>query len=97
MFTRDKLSQNAYQPFLKEIDNSRLNRDSYGESLVYGDQYVVQCVNDGYVIKSIVSYEVLSKIEVLQNTSNVDIEDRVMKGRIEIPLLIESLKSREGN
>ena len=97
MFTRDKLSQNAFQPFLKEIDNSRLNRDSYGESLVYGDQYVVQCVNDGYVIKSIVSYEVLSKIEVLQNASNVDIEDRVMKGRIEIPLLIESLKSREGN
>lgn len=97
MFTRDKLSQNAYQPFLKEIDNSRLNRDSYGESLVYGDQYVVQCVNDGYVIKSIVSYEVLSKIEVLQNASNVDIEDRVMKGRIQIPLLIESLKSREGN
>lgn len=97
MFTRDKLSQNAYQPFLKEIDNSRLNRDSYGESLVYGDQYVVQCVNDGYVIKSIVSYEVLSKIEVLHNASNVDIEDRVTKGKIEIPLLIESLKSREGN
>lgn len=97
MFTRDKLSQNAYQPFLKEIDNSRLNRDSYGENLVYGDQYVVQCVNEGYVIKSIVSYEVLSKIKVLQNASNVDIEDRVMKGRIEIPLLIESLKSREGN
>lgn len=91
MFTKAKLSQNAYQPFLKEINEFKLNRDNYGESLVYGDKYVVQCVNDGYVIKLVDTYQVLTKIEVLQNENNIDTEDRILKGRVEIPKMIEKL------
>jgi hypothetical protein len=97
MFTKDKLSQNAYQPFLKEINEFRLNRDNYGESLVYGDKYVVQCVNDGYVIKSVDTYQVLTKIVVLQNENNIDTEDRILKGRVEIPLMIEKLDDNDTN
>lgn len=97
MFTASKLSSNAYQPFLKEIDHIRLNPDDFGESLVYGDRYVVRCTNEGYVIKSLDSNQVLSKIEVLQDEYNIDKEDRILKGRVEIPMKIKSLDSSDNN
>jgi len=95
MATTNKLSQNSYQPFLKEIDEPMLHRDNYGQSLVYKNKFTVQCANKGYVIKSMDTYEVLSEIDILQNDNNVDIEDRVIKGKVEIPLKIKELVSGE--
>lgn len=97
MFTASNISQNAYQPFLKEIDENKLNRDNFGESLIYDNKYVVECVNDGFLIKSLDSNQIISKIEILQNDNNVDVEDRIIKGKIEIPLMIESLNRRQNS
>ena len=95
MFTRDKWSQNTYQPFLKEIDESRLNRDNLGQSLIYDDQYTVICVNDGYIIKTLDSTAELLKIEISQNENQVDIEDRIIKGKTTIPLMIKDLLNKK--
>lgn len=97
MFTRNKWSQNTFQPFLKEIDEAKLDRDNLGQSLIYYDKYLVICINDGYIIRSIDSNELLSKIDILQNENRVDIEDRIIKGKIQIPILIKTFKENEKN
>lgn len=95
MYTPTKLSDNAYQPFLKGIDGLRLNRDNCGRSLVYNDKFVVTCENDRFMIKSTEKEEVLAEIIISQNEDNIDTEDRILKGRNLVPQEIQRLKDEE--
>ena len=91
MVTRDKLSQNSYQPFLKEVDGARLNRDDLGRSLIYHENYLVRCENDKYVISKNNSDEIIHKIDIRQNDRNIDIEDRIIKGKTHLPSEIKKI------
>ena len=72
------LSENAYQPFLKLIDESALSRDEMGRYLVVGD-YWIECANDGFYVHNMSDNEVIEYLEILQNDEGIDIENRVEK------------------
>lgn len=72
------LSQNAYQPFLKLIDESALSRDEMGQYLIKGD-YWIECANDGFYLHNMSDNEVVDFLEIKQNEAGIDIENRVEK------------------
>lgn len=77
MWTRSQGSSNAYMPYLKEADEAHLDKDSMGRRLVYGDRHIV-CENAAYLIRDNETGEVLERIEIKQNESGVDMEDRIV-------------------
>lgn len=73
------LSQNAYQPFLKLLDEEALSRDDWGQWLVRGD-YWIECRNDGfYLYAGAEAEEPAYCLEIAQDEKGVDTEDRVKK------------------
>jgi hypothetical protein len=93
MSTSNKWSSNTYQPFLKEIDEKRLNRDDFGLSLIYDDKYYVKCQNSTYVVQEINSSKILAEINIQQDENGIDIEDRIIKGKNLIFSTIQTLKN----
>ena len=77
MVTRSKLSEYAYQPFLKVVDSDHLDRANTGQRLKYDDRYVY-CEGNSFVIKDEEDNE-LERIPVLQNDEGIDIENRIEK------------------
>ncbi len=51
MQTRSQLSSNTYMPYLKEVDDAHLSKDSMGQRLVYGDLHII-CENDRYLLRN---------------------------------------------
>lgn len=96
MHTATNHSQNSYQPFLKEIDSSRINRDDLGRSLLYNNTIKVTCLNDSYQIENILTNAV-ETIDILQNSDGIDNENRIEIGKREIPLLVENLLTETDN
>ena len=76
--TRSQWSPNTYMPFLKAADSSHIDRDSFGQRLVYGDQYII-CKNASYELKKLEDESVIDTIEIQQNEDGIDTEDRVIK------------------
>lgn len=76
--TRSAWSQNTYMPYLKAVDDAHLSRDSMGQRLEYADVHVT-CENAAYVLKNIGEETNIEKIEILQNSNGIDIEDRIKK------------------
>lgn len=72
------LSENAYQPFLKLIDESALSRDEMGQYLIVGD-YWIECANDGFYVHNMSDNEVIEYLEIIQNDEGIDTENRVEK------------------
>ena len=77
MVTQSKLSEYAYQPFLKVVDSDHLDRANTGQRLKYDNRYVY-CEGNSFVIKDEEDNE-LERIPVLQNEEGVDIENRIEK------------------
>lgn len=81
MQTSQQVSQSSYQPFLYAVDSTEaLSRDDYGEIIIRGDKYI-ECENAAYVVKSKDDKSVIERLEILQNSDGVDIEDRIIKFR----------------
>ncbi len=78
MATRSKLSQNSYMPFLKIVDQKNLSKDTFGQQLMYDNHYIY-CLNDSFVIKSIEGDREISRINISQNDSKFDTENRIDK------------------
>ena len=72
------LSQNAYQPFLKIIDESALSRDDSGQYLRVGECWL-ECANNGFYLRNRGDNEVVEALEINQNESGLDTENRVEK------------------
>lgn len=72
------LSQNSYQPFLKLIDEAALSRDEMGQYLLVGE-YWIECANDGFYLHNMSDDEVVEVLEISQNESGIDTENRVEK------------------
>lgn len=79
LFTSTKLSENSYQPFLKIIDSSHLDRDDNGKRLKYDDRLVF-CNSNQFVITDM-KYEEKGKIPIFQNENGIDTENRIEKYR----------------
>ena len=79
MKTRQQISENSYQPFLYAVDSSEaLSRDDCGKKIIRRDKYIV-CDNDAYVVKNCEDKAVIERLEIAQNDSGVDTEDRILK------------------
>jgi len=78
MQTKSQWSQNTYMPYLKEADDAHLSRDSLGQRLVYNDTYIV-CDNAAYVVHKNEDDSIVDTISIAQNSTGVDIEDRIIK------------------
>ena len=83
MYTPSKLSENAYQPFLKVIDPVHIDRDDCGQRLKYDDRYVY-CEGDRFVIKDL-SGVVVDSIIINQNEFGFDAENRIDRFLAEQP------------
>lgn len=77
MQTRSQWSSNTYMPYLKEVDDTHLDKDSMGQRLVFGDKYLI-CDNNAYLLCDNATGEVIETIEIKQNESGVDTEDRIL-------------------
>lgn len=78
MTTETKISENAYQPFLKAVYEKKLSKEHCGERAIDGDNYIV-CTNSAYIIKNISSDEEIDRITIAQNEQGIDTEDRIQK------------------
>lgn len=79
LWTQRQASQNAFQPFLKVVDdNDNISRDELGQYLVYEDTYL-ECYNDAYVVKDLDNNEEVRRLQINQNENGIDTEDRIQK------------------
>lgn len=79
LWTQRQASQNAFQPFLKAVDDNKyVSRDALGRYLIYKDTYL-ECCNDAYVVKRIGSCEEIKRLQIEQNENGIDTEDRIQK------------------
>lgn len=77
LWTQQKVSENAFQPYLKEIDSIHLDSEKYGQRLVINSQYIY-CGKDRFVLKDKDDNEIKALV-INQNADNVDTEDRIAK------------------
>lgn len=84
MQTKSHWSANTYMPYLKEVDEGHLSRDSMGQKLVYDDMEIV-CENASYVLRDTETEEIYETCKICQNEDGLDTENRVLvlKGFIE--------------
>ena len=91
--TESYMSSSSYQPFLQEIDSSKIVNDDYGKSLNFGDKFV-QCKNSAYVVYDSLDVNTrkkLAELPIKQNENGIDIEDRIVKARAELPGLLAGI------
>lgn len=77
MQTRSQWSSNTYMPYLKEADDTHLDKDSMGQRLVYGDSYIV-CDNAAYLLFNNETGKLIETIKIRQNEEGIDTEDRIL-------------------
>ena len=77
MVTQSKLSEYAYQPFLKVVDSDHLDKANTGQRLKYDNRYVY-CEGNAFVIKG-ENDEVVETISIEQNEDGIDTENRIEK------------------
>ena len=80
MQTRSYISENSYSPYLKEADpdGRHLDKESYGARLVFGDQYIIS-QNSAFIVRDRLTGKDLETIDIHQDESGVDTEDRILK------------------
>ena len=78
MQTRTQWSSNTYMPYLKEADPMHLSREDNGQRLVYGDVHIV-CTNSSYLVRSNENEEVLDPVQILQDDTGIDMENRIIR------------------
>lgn len=87
LWTELNISVNAYQPFLKAIDDkNKISRESFGQRIEF-EKYFIECENNAYVVKKIKNSEIVDRLTInQQNVKNdegkiqkIDIEDRILK------------------
>ena len=72
-------SSNAYQPFLKAVDeDERISRADGGMCLVFRSGYL-ECENDAYVLRSSKTDKELRRLQIEQTSHGIDREDRIQK------------------
>ena len=64
-------------PYLKEVDEAKLDKDSLGQRLVYGDRHII-CENDAFVLRKNETKEELERIPIDQNEDGIDTVDRIL-------------------
>ncbi len=77
MQTRSQWSSSTYMPYLKEADEARLDKDSLGQRLVYGDRHII-CENDAFVLRDNETKEEIERIAIDQNENGIDTVDRIL-------------------
>jgi hypothetical protein len=79
LWTQSQPSKNAYQPFLKVVDeNDNISKDEFGQYLVFEDTYL-ECDNDAFVVRNINNDEEVRRLQINQNENGIDTEDRIQK------------------
>ena len=80
MQTKSQMSSSTYMPYLKAVDpdGNRLNKDSMGQRLDIGENYIA-CENSAYILKNAETGEIVERIEIKQNKSGIDTEDRIIR------------------
>ena len=63
---------------VKLIDEAALSRDEMGQYLIVGAHWV-ECANNGFYLHNLSDDEVVDVLEISQNESGIDIENRVEK------------------
>ena len=82
MSTEKKMSNNSYQPFLKEVEvNDNISREDLGMRLIFGEYYV-ECENDSYVVRNLDTDREEDRLTISQRKIGdrlIDAEDRIKK------------------
>lgn len=79
--TREKVSENSFQPFLKSLDLGLLLKDRYGTVLEFGT-FCMEAQASSYIIKKSENEDdLLAKIDINQNDDGFDTENRIEKIR----------------
>lgn len=77
MQTKAALSKNSYYPYLKAAAEQHLPKDDLGQSLIFGDEYII-CTNNAYVRKKNADGTVVDTINIAQNKHGIDKVDRII-------------------
>lgn len=76
MQTKSQWSSNTYMPYLKEVDEAHLSKDSMGQRLVYGDRHII-CRNSSFVLRDNETEEIIETMSIHQNKEGIDLENRI--------------------
>ena len=76
MLTQSNVSENSYNPFLKEADAKHLSKDYFGQRLVYTDVYII-CENNSYRVFKNKNEEMIERIPISHNEKGIDVVNRV--------------------
>lgn len=77
MQTRSQWSSSTYMPYLKEVDEAKLDNDSLGQRLVYGDRHII-CENAAFVLCDNETKEEIERVAIDQNENGIDTVDRIL-------------------
>lgn len=77
MQTRTQLSSNSYSSFLKAACSEQLSKDDMGRSLIFGNDHII-CTNYSYLRRKNGDEVVVDTINIAQNDSGIDTEDRII-------------------
>jgi len=80
LWAEKKLSEKAFQPFLKVIDKDRMSNDPYDPKLIYPDKQIY-CFDDKFLIKTDIGDK---PVYIKQTADGIDREDRIIKIKAEL-------------
>lgn len=83
LWAQESLSSLAWQPFLKEIDTTYLDKDSWGMKLIANDIYVI-CTNNSYRIEKTENGDLIKEFVVPQTENCIDMINRIEAFKDEI-------------
>lgn len=80
LWTEQRWSENAYQPFLRAIVDAETFAWKYNpmlERLEFG-KYFIECENAAYVVKDSKTFEIIDRLKINKD-NGIDTEDRILK------------------
>ena len=80
MQTKSFISENTYDPYLKEADPDHIDKDSRGQRLTYLDTHII-ARNNAFIVRNNQDDAVVDTIEIIQDENGIDTEDRIIKLR----------------
>ena len=79
LWTEKKISENAYQPFIKILDrNNNISKANFGTILIFKKDYL-EFENSAYIFKNIKNDNETGRLDIDQNEQGIDVEDRIQK------------------
>lgn len=78
IYAAKNISQKSYQPYLAQVDKTKISTDAYGEYSIINNK-IVKYTKSSIVIEALEDKSLIEEIPIAQNDEGIDVEDRIIK------------------